>query len=203
MYLFGAGGHCKVVIDIILASEMHKIESVIDQNPKSDCIFVIPILHFNQFKNFEEKEFIVSIGDNKKRKRVVELIKAIFVNAIHPSAIVSRFAKVSEGTVVMAGAIINANSNVGKHCIINTGAIIEHDCVLEDYVHISPNVSVAGNVKIDEGAHLGIGVTVIPGITIGKWAVLGAGAVIIENVPDYAVVVGVPGKIIKFSNKNE
>jgi acetyltransferase EpsM len=203
MYLFGAGGHCKVVIDIILASEVHKIESVIDHNPKSDCIFDIPILHFNQFENFEEKEFIVSIGDNKKRKRVVALIEAIFVIAIHPKSVVSRFSEVSPGTVVMAGAIINANTIVGKHCIINTGAIIDHDCIIEDFVHVSPNVSVAGNVTIGEGAHLGIGVTVIQGITIGKWAVLGAGAVIIENVPDYAVVVGVPGKIIKFSNKNE
>ncbi|QBN19832.1 acetyltransferase [Flavobacterium nackdongense] len=203
MYLFGAGGHCKVVIDIILASKVHKIESVIDHNPKSDCIFDIPIVNFNQFTNDDGQYFIVSIGDNKKRKRVVELIKAVFVNAIHPSAIISRFAKVSEGTVVMAGAIINANTIVGKHCIINTGAIIDHDCIIEDFVHVSPNVSVAGNVTIGEGAHLGIGVTVIQGITIGKWAVLGAGAVIIENVPDYAVVVGVPGKIIKFSNKNE
>jgi sugar O-acyltransferase (sialic acid O-acetyltransferase NeuD family) len=203
MYLFGAGGHCKVVIDIIVASEVHTIESVIDHNPKSDFIFDIPIVNYNQVENFGEKEFIVSIGDNKKRKRVVGLIEAIFVKGIHPTSIVSRFAKVLEGTVVMAGAIINANSYVGKHCIVNTGAIIDHDCVIEDFVHVSPNVSVAGNVKIGEGAHLGIGVTVIQGITIGKWAVLGAGAVIIENVPDYAVVVGVPGKIIKFNNKNE
>jgi len=203
MYLFGAGGHCKVVIDIILESDSHKIESVIDHNPKSDFIFDIPILNYNQVEGFGEKEFIVSIGNNKKRKRVVELIKAIFVKAIHPKSIVSRFSKVLEGTVVMAGAIINANSTIGKHCIINTGAIIDHDCVVDDFVHVSPNVSVAGNVKIGEGAHLGIGVTIIQGITIGKWAVLGAGAVIIENVPDYAVVVGVPGKIIKFSNSNE
>ncbi|MBX9807224.1 MAG: acetyltransferase, partial [Flavobacteriaceae bacterium] len=55
-----------------------------------------------------------------------------------------------------------------------------------------------GNVTIGEGAHIGIGATIIQGITIGKWAVIGAGAVIIENIPDNVVVVGVPGKIIKF-----
>jgi len=203
MYLFGAGGHCKEIIDIILESDVQKIESVIDHNPKSDFIFNIPILNYNQVEGFGEKEFIVSIGDNKKRKRVVELINALFLKAIHPKSIVSRFSTVMEGTVVMAGAVISANVIVGKHCIINTGAVVGHDCVLDDFVHVSPNASVAGNVKIGEGAHLGTGITIIQGITIGKWAVLGAGAVIIENVPDYAVVVGVPGKIIKFSNSNE
>lgn len=203
MYLFGASGHCKVVIDIIETVKEHTIEGVIDHNPKSDFIFDIPILNFNQVENFREKQFIVSIGDNKKRKRVVELIKAVFVKAIHPKSIVSRYSKILEGTVIMAGVIINANSKIGKHCIINTGAIVEHDCVIEDFVHISPNASVAGNVCLGEGSHIGIGATIIQGITIGKWAVVGAGAVIIENVPDNAVVVGIPGKIIKYIITND
>ena len=203
MYLFGASGHCKVVVDIIEASKEYKIESVIDHNPKSDFISDLPIINFNQIDGFEEKHFIVSIGDNKKRKRVVELINAIFLKAIHPQSIISRFSEIGEGSVVMAGAIINAESRIGKHCIINTAAIVEHDCSIDDFVHVSPNASLAGNVRIGEGAHIGIGSTIIQGIIIGKWAVVGAGAVIIENVPDYAVVVGVPGKIIKYKSINE
>ncbi len=203
MYLFGASGHCKVVIDIIEASKEHTIESVIDHNPKFDFIFNIPILNFNQIESFEEKYFIVSIGDNKKRKKVVSIINSNYLKVIHPQSIVSKYSQIFEGTVVMAGAIINPNSIIGKHCIINTGAIVEHDCIIEDFVHISPNASVAGNVKIGEGSQIGIGATIIQGITIGKWALIGAGSVIIENVPDYAVVVGVPGKIIKFINTNE
>lgn len=198
MYLFGGSGHCKVVIDIIEAASEVKIESVIDHNPKSDFIFEIPIFNFNQIKNFEEKHFIVSIGDNQKRKKVVSLINAIYLKAIHPKSIVSRHSQILEGTVVMAAAIINSNTKIGKHCIINSGAIVEHDCVIDDFVHVSPNASIAGNVTIGEGTHIGIGATIIQGITIGKWAVIGAGAVIIENIPDNVVVVGVPGKIIKF-----
>lgn len=203
MYLFGASGHCKVVIDIIGASKEYAIKCIIDHNPKFDFIFDIPILNFNQIENFEEKHFIVSIGDNKKRKKVVTIINANYLKAIHPRSVVSRYSKVLEGTVVMAGAIINANSTIGKHCIINTGAIVEHDCIIDDFVHISPNASVAGSVRVGEGSQIGIGATVIQGITIGKWVIVGAGAVIIENVPDYAVVVGVPGKIIKFIDSNE
>ena len=203
MYLFGASGHCKVVVDIIEALNEYKIESVIDHNPKSDFILDIPILNFNPIFNFEEKHFIVSIGDNKKRKRVVELIDAIFIRAVHPQSIISKFSEIGEGSVVMAGAIINAGSRIGKHCIINTAAVVEHDCIIDDFVHICPNASLAGNVKVGEGAQIGIGSTIIQGIIIGKWAVVGAGAVIIENVADYAVVVGVPGKIIKYRSINE
>jgi sugar O-acyltransferase (sialic acid O-acetyltransferase NeuD family) len=203
MQLFGASGHCKVIIDIILESKAFQIESIVDHHPKFNTIFDIPVLDFKAVESFEDKQFIVSIGDNKSRKNVVETIQAVYLTAVHPTAIVSRFSTISEGSVVMAGAIINAGSKIGKHCIINTGAIIEHECVMEDYVHVSPNASMAGNVTVGEGSHIGIGAVIIQGITIGKWVVVGAGAVIINDVPDYAVVVGIPGKIIKFNTRND
>lgn len=203
MHLFGGSGHCKVIIDIILESKEFVIESIVDHNPKFNFIFDIPVLDFNEMKNFEGKQFIVSIGGNKSRKKVVESIQATYLTAIHPKASISRFSGIAEGSVVMAGAIINADSQIGKHCIVNTGAIIEHDCGIDDFVHISPNACIAGNVKVGEGSHIGIGAKVIQGVTIGKWVVIGAGAVIIDDVPDYAVVVGIPGKIIKFNSRNE
>ena len=202
MYLFGGSGHCKVVIDVILESGEFKIENIVDHNPKFDSIFDIPVLAFEEMESFESKPFIVSIGDNQSRKKVVEQIRAIYLKAIHPKAVVSRFSNVSEGSVVMAGAIINADAKIGKHCIINTAAIIEHDCIIDDFVHISPNSSIAGNVKVGEGSHIGMGATVVQGVTIGKWVVVGAGAVILDDVPDFAVVVGIPGKIIKFNSRN-
>ncbi|HSN48732.1 MAG TPA: acetyltransferase [Flavobacterium sp.] len=203
MHLFGASGHCKVVIDVILESKAFRIESIVDHHPKFKTIFDIPVLDFTAVESFEDKHFIVSVGDNQARKNVVEILRANYLTAIHPKAIVSRFSSVAEGSVVMAGSVINAESKIGKHCIINTGAIIEHDCVVGDYVHVSPNASIAGNVALGEGCHIGIGAQIIQGITVGKWVVVGAGAVIINDVPDYAVVVGIPGKIIKFNTRND
>lgn len=203
MQLFGGSGHCKVVIDVILESKGVRIESIVDHNPKFDSVFDIPVLDFKEMESFDGKPFIVSIGDNKSRKKVVESIQATYITAIHPKSSISRFSVVGEGSVVMAGAIINADSQIGKHCIVNTGAIIEHDCFIDDFVHISPNASIAGNVRVGEGSHIGMGSAVVQGITVGKWTVVGAGSVVIEDVPDYAVIVGVPGKIIKFNSRNE
>jgi acetyltransferase EpsM len=204
MYLYGASGHCKVIIDIINESKECAIEGIVDDSPKLDSIFNIPVLNADEIDSYEGKQLIVSIGDNSTRKRIVEKINAIYTTAIHPTATISAYAKIEAGTVIMAGAILNPDVMIGKHCIINTGAIIEHDCVLEDFVHVAPRASLAGSVAIGEGTHIGIGASIIQGLTIGKWVTIGAGAVIVRDVPDFAVVVGSPGRILKYnSQENE
>lgn len=198
--LFGASGHCKVVIDI-LQSNGETITAIIDDNPKWEELLGMKVFQSKEFNFINEERLIVTIGDNAIRKTIVQRIGGNFHLAIHSQAIISKFAIIGEGTVVAPGAIINADASIGKHCIINTAAIVEHDCVVEDYVHLSPNSALAGGVFVGEGTHIGIGAKVIQGITIGKWATIGAGAVIIKDVPDYAVVVGNPGRIIKSRKK--
>ncbi len=203
MYLYGASGHCKVIINIIKALNVNSIKGIFDDNPKFETIFGIPVISTSAFKTITGKQLIISIGNNKIRKRLSESFSANYLTAVHPRSIVASQVTIGDGTVVMAGAIINPDVKVGMHCIINTGAVVEHDCLIEDFVHISPNVSLAGDVIVGEGSHVGIGTSVIQGITIGKWATIGAGSVIIKDVPDYAVVVGNPGRIIKYNKENE
>lgn len=198
--LYGASGHCKVVIDILQCNHQI-IESVVDDAPKLN-ILGLPILSSKEFTFSHDHNVILSIGNNKVRKNLATQLKVTFVKAIHPHAIISKHALISEGTVVMAGAIVNPGATIGRHCIINTGAVVEHDCKIGDYAHISPNAALAGGVVVGEGTQIGIGSSIIQGIKIGKWAIIGAGAVIIKDIPDYAVVVGNPGIVIKI-NKNE
>lgn len=202
LYLFGASGHCKVIIDI-LKSNNESVAAIFDDNPKNEILIEVPVLHAKGNNDFSQDKMIVSIGNNAARKKIATSLNTNFGKAIHKTAIISSFSEVGEGTVVMANATINASTIIGRHCIINTGAVVEHDCIVQDYVHVSPNVSIAGNVTVGEGAHIGIGATVIQGIKIGKWSVIGAGAVLIRDVPDYAVVVGNPGKIIKYKEVDE
>lgn len=194
MYLYGVGEHAKVVVDI-LESQCEPIMGYVDDN--------ISVEQFRDRKVLRDAQgcspIIVSIGNNLVRKRVVEkLLGHSFGTAVHSSAIVSPTVSIGVGTVVMPGAVINAESCVGQHCIINTGASVDHDCQLGDFVHIAPHATLCGNVQVDEGGWVGAGATIIPGIKIGKWAVVGAGAVVIRDVPDMAVVAGVPAKVIKY-----
>ncbi|MDO5104882.1 acetyltransferase [Capnocytophaga sp.] len=197
MILYGASGHAKVIIDILQKNNI-EVSKIVDDAPKNAKIFNIPIEKstFSEKENRHEK-VIISIGNNDARKKISERHRFDYQTAIHPTAVISKFSKIGKGTVVMANAVVNPEAEIGEHCIINTGAIVEHECKIANFAHISPNASLAGNVEIGEGTHIGIGACVIQGVKIGKWATIGAGAVIIRDIPDFATVVGNPGKVIK------
>ena len=198
LYLYGASGHGKVIAEI--AEELNlSIGGFIDGNPE-----IKMILDYSVVQSIPDdiNQLIISIGNNSIRKKIAEQYASLdFIKLLHPKSIISKRATIGEGTVVMGGATINSEVKIANHCIINTNASIDHDCVIENYVHISPNVALAGNVEVGEGTHIGIGSCVIQGIKIGKWCTIGAGSVIIKDVPDYAVIVGNPGKIIKYNNE--
>lgn len=200
MNIYGASGHGKVIIDLV-HSRMEKIHNILDDNPVITGIHNYTVVH-NFTPEVLRRKTIVAIGDNKTRKEVVDNFSGSFNRGLsHATAVVDRTVEIGEGTVIMANASVNADTIISKHCILNTGCIVEHDCVLENFVHISPGAVLAGGVKIGEGSHIGIGALVIPGKKIGKWCTIGAGAVIIEDVPDYATVVGNPGKVIKIAEE--
>ncbi|WP_034920722.1 acetyltransferase [Gillisia sp. CAL575] len=200
MNIYGASGHGKVIIDIAESIDII-IDQIFDDNRNVVLLNERVVTH-ELNKNFLDSDTIIAIGNNIIRKRVTNSFTGNVSDAIiHKSAIISPNANLKNGTVVMSNACVNSSTVIGKQCIINTASTIDHDCELADYVHISPNAAIAGNVIIEEGTHVGIGAVVIPGIKIGKWVTIGAGAVIIRDVPDYAVVVGNPGKIIKYLNK--
>lgn len=193
--LYGASGHGKVIAEILELQDQN-IQGFIDDDCALNTLIDYPVYQRSQFVNLMDRKVIVSIGNNRIRKKIAEENKAIYINAFHPSSIVSVRSTVEEGTVIMAGVSINSSCKIGKHVIINTGASIDHDCVLENYVHVSPNAALAGNVQVGEGTHVGIGACIIQGIKIGKWCVVGAGAVIIRDIPDGSTVVGNPGRVI-------
>lgn len=102
----------------------------------------------------------------------------------------------------------------GHNVFINHSAILSASggIVFEDGVMAAPGLRIAtinhdfydrhttytyGRVTIKKNAWIGMNVTICPGVTVGKYAVIGAGAVVTKDVPDYAVVAGVPAKVIK------
>lgn len=192
MYLYGASGHAMVIMDILKAKGIC-IEGLVDDNPERNELLGYPVFHGKT----DASPLIISIGNNKIRKKIAENYSTEFGTAVHPSAIVSEHAQIGEGTVVMQGTIIQTCAKVGKHCIINTGASVDHECQIGDYVHISPHATLCGNVHVGEGTWIGAGTTVIQGVKIGKWCMIGAGSVVTKDIPDGVLAVGNRCKIIK------
>jgi sugar O-acyltransferase (sialic acid O-acetyltransferase NeuD family) len=196
LVVIGAGGHAKVVVDCIEEEKKYLITSLIDDAPPEKFISNYTIDKRILDDDYHSVNAIIAIGNPIQRKKIANQLKSNFVMTIHPSAVVSKHAKIGAGCQVLATAVINAAASIGKHCIINTGAIVEHDCVLEDFVHIAPNATLGGGVIIGESSHIGMGAIVLQNITIGKNTIIGAGAVVTKNIPDNCTAVGIPAKPI-------
>lgn len=201
--IIGAGGHAKVIADIIYKSG-DNIYGFLDDKKEVGTV-IIKQLNCKVIGNVDyciklqqeipDMNFIIAIGKNETRREIAEKYKELnFYTAIHPSSQISLDVKIGEGTVVMANTSINSSTNIGKHSIINTGAVIEHDNLLEDYVHISPNVTLCGTVKIGEMTHVGAGTTIKNNISVCKKCILGAGSVVVKNINDSDTYIGVPAK---------
>ncbi len=195
VYLFGAGGHAKVIIDILQLNDI-TVEELYDDNKTIKDFMGIPVSQ--EIKS----PLIISIGNNSIRKKIAtDLNEVTYDKAISTNAVISRNVSIGDGTVIVQGSIIQSCSQIGKHVIINTAATVDHDCNIHDFVHIAPGVNLCGGVEVGEGTLIGAGSTVIPGIKIGQWCIIGAGSVITNDIPDNVVAAGVPCKVIKYLEK--
>ena len=199
MIIYGASGHAKVIIDCLMA-QGQSINVIFDDNPKVKKLLNLDVRHDYGSDLFPGEALIIAIGNNTIRKNLADEISNSNpppTALCDPSTIISENVNIGDGSVVLHNAVIQSSTSIGKYVIINTGATVDHDCLLGDYVHVAPNTTLCGGVSIGEGTLVGAGSVVIPTINIGKWCVIGAGSVIIEDVPDYSLVVGNPGKVIK------
>lgn len=201
--IIGAGGHAKVIADIIEKSG-DEIVGFLDDNKEIGTTIIKEYKVIGDLNNRfamavtkENLEFIIAIGDNRKREEISHSPNLKFYTAIHPSTQIGLDVEIQEGTVVMANSCINSSAKIGKHCIINTGSIIEHDNIIEDCVHISPNAALGGTVKIGENTHVGIGSIVKNNITICQNCIIGAGAVVVKDILEEGTYVGVPARGMK------
>lgn len=196
MVLYGASGHCRVVIDILEALNM-PIDYIVDDNPE-----LHELLGYEVKRDCGEyDEAIITIGQNMTRKMKVETLKINkFAKAVHPTAIVSPRAKIGEGSVVMQGAIIQSRAEIGNHCIVNTGASVGHDVILHDFVHVASHATITGGAEIGEGTWIGAGSVIRQGVKIGKDVMIGAGSVVVKDIPDGVTAFGNPCRV---QHKNE
>ena len=200
--IFGAGGHGRVVLDILLESNATVLGFLDDDKNKfGQKIRGFKVLgNWSYIKNRDSVVLALGIGDNVIRESIFRKAKDAdlsIISAIHPKAIVSKDVIICEGVVIMPGAVVNAGTVLKEGVVINTGATVDHDCYLDRFCQIWPGAHLAGTVKVGELSYIGTGASVIQNINIGKNAMIGAGAVIISDVPDNVTVAGNPGRVIK------
>lgn len=198
--ILGASGHGKIIAEIAELNNFKEIHFFDDRWPELDKVEHWPVCGDTDALLRQASLFdliIVAIGNNLIRLAKHQQLLAVGAASpplIHPRAIVSHYAKLGQGCVVMAGAVVNPFCYIGDACIINTSASLDHDCQLGDGVHISPGVNLAGSVRIGQRSWIGIGAQVKQLVSIGIDSIVGAGATVIHNVLDNQIVVGTPAK---------
>ncbi len=205
--IVGAGGHGRVVLDILRAAGGCPIAGFLDSNPaltgrRVDGLRVLGTMDdLARVRDAHGVDgAVVAIGDNGVRRDFAERISEAgltLINAVHPSANIAGNASLGANVVVAAGALVCAHCQIGDSVILNTGCIVDHESMIGTATHICPGARIAGRVTIESGAFVGIGATVIQSIRIGYEAVVGAGAVVIQDVAPLTTVVGVPARPIK------
>lgn len=191
----GAGGHGRVLIDALLSCGT-PILGLCDPglDPASPGPFGLPVLGGDDVLpslSRSEIQLVNGIGSVRNlsaRAGLFERLKAggfSFASVIHPSAIVSRSARLGEGVQIMAGTVVQCDSVIGDNSILNTRSAVDHDCRIGHSVHIAPGCTLSGGVTVGDHSHIGTGAVIIQGITIGQSCLIAAGTTVYRSLPDH------------------
>lgn len=208
MVIIGAGGFAKELLEVVLQETPLKKIAFYDDTTKdgpTELFGRFPILknsedllqHFHQYGN----DFTLGIGGTQIRRQLFKKISDIggnLVSAIDNRASIGTFSQLGLGCNVLSQACISNDSQIGIAALIYYNGIITHDCILGDFVEISPGATLLGRVNIGDFTQIGANATVLGRVKIGKNCLVGAGAVVTKDVPDNAVVAGIPARVIRY-----
>lgn len=205
--LVGGGGHCISCIDVIEETDLYEIVGILDQPEKkgSNVLGYTVIGTDDDIPSFIAKcpNFLITVGQIKSsriRQNIFEKIK----NAggqlpviISPTAHVSRYATLAEGTIVMHQAFVNAGASIGKACILNSKALIEHEATVGDFCHISTASCINGQVTIGASCFIGSNTVVGNNLAIVDNSIVAAGSQVLKSLEKSGIYIGNPLRKIR------
>lgn len=154
------------------------IDTIKTHQPKADTLYVCALA------SPKTKEYIVNLLKDRGAK---------FATVIHPTARVSRYARIGEGCIITPNSNVNTEAVLGNFVAVLASGV-GHDATIGDYSTLSGHVCVNGHVQVGQKVFIGCGVLIAPSKKIGDEAVVGIGSVVISNVKVGTTVFGNPAK---------
>ncbi len=203
-FIYGAGAHGRIALDILRAQAEHDAIAFIDDRPEAAGTELngAPIAgDFEWLLGQDPSTYgvVVAIGNPPVRAKVAARLRehgVPLINAIHPSAVITPTARLGVGNIISPLVLVDTDAVVGDLNVVNASCVIEHDCVVGDGCTFSPAVHLGGRVEIGSGVFLSIGAKLVPRVKVGDGAVIGAGSVVLKDVAPKVMVMGSPARLV-------
>lgn len=208
--IIGAGTYGEVYLSYLRDAGVDIIGFLDDDSKyEKQIVHGVPVLGGTQLLGSLRKEYGVEavycpLGNNKLRVYFLSLAKRLgyeIPNFIHKSVIVSSGVTIGEGVYILLGTTIMPYTTIKDYVMISMGVHLAHHSVLENGVFLSTGCNFGASICAHRYAYCGISSTIMTGVNeLGEDCLIGAGAVVIHDVPDRAVMAGVPAKILKIKD---
>ncbi len=205
LVILGAGGLAREAFDLATVCIDHgapyNIKGFISDNPSNiESLGYPPVLGRVDAYSMEKNDvFFCAIGKVHDRMKVVEKINGkggVFINLIHPKALISPSAKIGVGVAIKANTSISSDCIIGNHTYFQGAVILGHDVEIGPFCQLNSFSFIAGNCKIEELCYISAGAKILQGVRVGASATVGMGSVVLRNVKKGATVFGIPAKEI-------
>jgi sugar O-acyltransferase (sialic acid O-acetyltransferase NeuD family) len=203
LFIFGCGTFAVQVLEIAeLAGGVAPIGFInsFEVPARGTTLEGLPVHHIDALPRGPRDALVVSGAVSNRRRAGIETLAARgyrFATLVHPTACVSRRARLAAGCVISGGVQIAAYADLHEHVVVNRSASIGHDTRIGAYATIGPGAVIAGNVDVGAGSYVGVGAVVREKIVIGEGAVLGAGCAVVKDIPAHALAIGVPANLAR------
>jgi len=156
-------------------------------------IMGIPVIKRSEFKP-QNYRVSVAIGDPVKRKNAVEALpkNTIFESIIHPSAIISKWVEIGQGSIIAAGVIATCGIKIGAHAHLNLNTTIGHDCKIGTFFTTAPATNISGNCTFGDCVYFGTNSSARDNIKICQNVTIGMGGVVVKDITERGVYIGNP-----------
>lgn len=201
--IIGAGGFGREVLCCLIDQwgpsvgniEEKVVFMVDDEHLVEKTILGITVIPRSQF-NPALYDVIVGIGDPASRKKMIESLPAetTYTTIIHPSAVISKWVEIGEGSIVTAGCILTCDIKIGKHAHFNLHSTVGHDCVIGDYFTSAPGTNISGKCVFGECVYFGTNSSIREGVHLCSNVTIGMGGVVVKNITEEGVYIGNPLK---------
>jgi sugar O-acyltransferase (sialic acid O-acetyltransferase NeuD family) len=207
LVVLGASGHGREVASAAAAvaasgAAPGRVDGFLDDSPDlaGQTIGELTVLGTTDALAGRSARALLGVGYPETKARMVQRASGHGVEwptLVHPAASIGDRVVLGRGCFVQSGSVLTCDIRVGEFVTVNCGVTINHDVTIASLATLSPGAHLGGRVSVGEGAFIGIGASVKQGVTVGAWSVVGAGAAVVEDVPENAVVAGVPARVMK------